>query len=228
TYNGWLPLTGDVDGTGSDDLIQVTEYGDAWVSISTETSYAAPSRWGWLGYRFNRGASGESGAIPLAGDANGDGLCDLIQVTEYRDVWVALSTQTMYNSPSRWGWLGFKYAPFDGWYPLCGDVNADGADDLIQITPTGDLWVSLSTGSAYASPSRWGWLDFYYDEAQGYYPIMGDVNADGKADLIQITPSGEALVAFSTGSSFDSPEHWGWLGFLFDRNQGYMPFYLEY
>jgi len=227
-YNGWIPLAGDVNGDEACDLIQVTEYGDAWVALSTGSSYEEPSRWGWLGYRFNRAESGINGAIPLAGDANGDGLCDLIQITEYTDAWVALSTETSYGEPSRWGWLGFKYAPYDGWYPLCGDVNADGLDDLIQITPTGDPWVSLSVGTYYQEPERWGWLSFYYNEAQGYYPLLGDVNSDGKEDLIQITPSGDQWVAMSLGDAFDTPEQWGWLGFTFSRENGYLPFFLEY
>jgi hypothetical protein len=228
TYNGWIPLNGDANGDGVDDLIQVTEYGDAWVAISTGESYDEPTRWGWLGYRFNRGATGENGAIPLSGDANGDGKCDLIQITEYTDAWVAISVETIYDPPTRWAWLGFKYSPYDGWYPLCGDVNADGLDDLIQITPSGDPWVALSSGTMYLEPTRWGWLNFYYDEVQGYYPLLGDVNADGKEDLIQITPGGEQWVSLSTGEAFETPEKWGSLGFIFSRDKGYLPLYLEY
>ena len=229
-YNGWLPLAGDANGDGASDLIEVTEYGDAWISLSipSETSYGEPSRWGWLGYRFNRGEPGINGALPLAGDTNGDGLCDLIQITEYTDAWVAISGATFYNTPSRWGWLGFKYAPYDGWYPLCGDVNADGLADLVQITPTGDPWVSLSTGTGFASASRWGWLNFYYDEDQGYYIILRDANADGSDDLIQITPSGEVWTALSLGDSFENPEYWGNPGFLFSRENGYLPFFFGY
>jgi hypothetical protein len=228
TNKGWIPLTGDVDGTGSDDLIQVTEYGDAWVSISSEIAFNTPTRWGWLGFEFSRGEAGTPGAIPLAGDVDGDGLCDLIQITQYGDVWVALSSGIGFNPPTRWDWPGFKYAPYDGWYPLIGDVNADGYDDLVQITPTGDPWVSLSTGSSYSKPSRWGWLNFYYDETFGFYPLMEDVNMDGAEDLIMITSNGETFISLSTGTYFDIPEHWGWLGFMFDRDKGYLPFYLDY
>ena len=228
TYNGWLPLSGDVDGTGSDDLIQITEYGDAWVALSSETMYQEPARWGWLGFEFSRGEEGNPGAIPLAGDANGDGNCDLIQITRYGDAWVATSAETMYNPPTRWGWLGFKYAPLDGWYPLCGDINADGRADLVQITPTGDPWISLSRATDYDAPIRWGWINFFYDEEQGYYPLLEDVNMDGRADLIQITPEGEAWVAPSSGYTLDPPENWGLWGFSYNREEGYLPFYLDY
>jgi len=225
---GWFPLAGDANGDQGEDLIQVTEYGDAWVARSWETSYGQPSRWGWLGYRFKREEPGINGALPLSGDVNGDGLEDLIQVTEYTDAWVALSAETMYAPPERWGWLGFKYAPYDGWYPLCGDVNADGMDDLVQITPTGDPWVSLSAETIFDDPTRWGWLNFHYDEDQGYLPLLGDVNSDGLEDLIQITPEGDAWVAPSLGDSFGTPEYWGSPGFLYSRENGYLPFFLDF
>ena len=134
----------------------------------------------------------------------------------------------MYQPPTRWGWLGFRYAPYDGWYPLCGDVNADGMADLVQITPTGDPWVSLSTGTEFASPTRWGWLNFYYDETQGYYPLLADVNTDGADDLIQIMPSGEVWVSQSLGNSFGYPEYWGNPGFAFNREKGCIPFFFGY
>jgi len=226
--NGWLPLAGDANGDSNEDLVQVTEYGDVWVAISNETSYEPPVRWGWLGFEFSRGSSGENGAIPLSGDANGDGLDDLIQITKYGDAWVALSGETMYNPPERWGWPGFHYAPFDGWYPLAGDVNADGACDLVQIAPSGITWVALSMKNTYAAPTRWGNLDFLYDEEQGSFPLLGDINADGREDLIQITPEGDARVATSTGTSFEDPESWGSPGFLFSREKKYLPFFLGF
>ena len=228
TERGNIPLAGDVNGDGSDDLIQVTLHGDAWVALSEETRYGDPSRWGWLGYSFRRGEPGQNGSIPLTGDADGDGNDDLIQITGYGDAWVALSEETRYGAPKRWGWPGFNYAPFDGLYPLSGDVDGDGLDDLIQITPTGDPWVALSTGNGYGASSRWGWSDFYYDEENGYYPMTGDVNVDGMDDLIMITPSGEILVAASKGDSFDYPENWGKPGFLYNRESGFLPFYLDF
>jgi hypothetical protein len=225
---GWYPLSGDADGDGNADLVQVTEYGDAWVSLSTETSYSAPSRWGWPGFKFSRPEPGESGYLPILGDVDGDGDSDLIDVTKYGDAWVALSDGASFQAPSRWGWLGFKYAPLDGWMPLSGDFNADGKTDLLQITPTGDPWVSLSTATSFSAPTRWGWLNFYYNEATGQYPITADVNSDGKTDLLQITPEGESWVSFSKGDSFDSPENWGFQNFKFSREEHWLPFYLGY
>jgi VCBS repeat protein len=112
--------------------------------------------------------------------------------------------------------------------PLSGDFNADGKTDLLQITPTGDPWVSLSDGTSFQAPKRWGWISFYYNEDTGHYPITADVNCDGKTDLIQITPEGESRVSFSKGDSFTYPEYWGMQGFKFSREEHRLPFYLSY
>ena len=227
-YDGYYPMTGDFNGDEALDLVELTPYHDAWVAISTETQYRNPGRWGWLGFEYSRARKGETGAAPLSGDVNGDGLCDILQVTEHGHVWTALSRGTDFAPPGFWGEPGFKFAPLDGWYPLCGDVSGDGRDDLIQITPTGDPWVSLSKGDSFGNPERWGYLDFYYDEEKGNYPFMADIDMDGKQDLLQATPEGEILAAYSTGSAFTSPESWGSPGFLFDREKGYLPFFLDY
>ena len=58
--------------------------------------------------------------------------------------------------------------------------------------------------------------------------MLGDVNSDGMEDLVQITPLGEAWVAPSLGDSFDYPEFWGKPGFLFSRENGYLPFFLDF
>jgi hypothetical protein len=151
---------------------------------------------------------------------NGD---DLMQLTPYGDAWVALSKQNSFASPTRWGWLGFKYDADNQWFPLAGDVNGDTRTDLVQITPYGDVWVSKSSGYSFGKPSRWGWLGFIYNKQNGWYPLMGDVNGDGKADLIEITPYGDAWVSLSDGSKFSSPSRWGWLGFKYDPDNHWFP-----
>jgi len=228
-YNGWIPFSGDANGDGNDDLIQVTEYGDAWVARSSETMYRVPERWGWLGFEFSRAKPGENGATPLAGDVNGDRLCDLVQITKYEELWISLSRETLYEPAVKWGVTGFKFAPQDGWYPICADVNGDGRDDLVQVPPTGVPYVSVSAETMYTPSRPWGTDEIKYDEAQGLYPLAADVNADGLADLVQIDADGDPWVALSKGDSFGPLEYWGpRVGYLFSRDEGYLPFYVGY
>jgi len=153
----------------------------------------------------------------------------LADLTQYGDVWAADNIGVPpFQSPSRRGWLGFRFDPDNHWYPVKGNADAYGIEDVIQVTQYGDVWVARSSETEYGPATRWGWLGFHYSPYDGWYPMCGDVNGDGLDDLIQITPWGEAWISMSMGDSFDDPEHWGWLGFLFDREKGYLPFYLDY
>jgi len=89
------------------------------------------------------------------------------------------------------------------------DVNADGRDDIIGFGNAG-AYVSLSTGSAFSSPSLWTANYGYY--AGGwrveYHPrMMADVNGDRRQDIVGFGNAG-AYVSLSTGSSFSSPVLW--------------------
>ena len=236
-YDGFLPLSGDFNGDGKCDLAQVTPDRHIHVSLSDGTKFKNPGDWGavynwenWFRFScFSRATHNLTGMISLAGDVNGDGKCDIIEISSSGEACVALSNGYQFiTPPACWGYLGFSYTPYDGFYPLCDDVTGDGRADLIQITPHKDVYVAPSNGSGFNPPDPWGSLNFHYYEYAGYYPLTGDVNADGRADLIQITPHGEAWVAISGGWYFDNPESWGKLGFLFSRDNHYLPFYLGY
>ena len=215
---GLLPLAGDFNGDGKTDLAQVTFYGDVWIALSSGQDFSSPRRWGWLGFKFKRGQEGQIGLLPMSGDVNGDGKCDLVQTTEYGDVWAALSNGSGFNAPTRWGWLGFYYRPLDGWLPAMADLNGDGRDDILQFTPAGEVWCALSQGNSFGSPLNWGAVGFVYDEEQGKLPIPADVNADGRFDLIQITPTGDPWVAVNNDTIFSTPERWGFISFTFSRD----------
>ena len=47
-------MIGDVNSDGKDDLIQITKWGDAWVALSTGTTFEHPQRWGWLKKEFTQ------------------------------------------------------------------------------------------------------------------------------------------------------------------------------
>jgi len=96
-------------------------------------------------------------------------------------------------------------------YPRCvADVNGDGLADVVGFANAG-VYVSLSTGTSFGSPTRWiasygysagGWT------SQDKYPrCVADVNGDGKADVVGFA-NGGVYVSLSTGSSFAAPELW--------------------
>jgi hypothetical protein len=102
-------------------------------------------------------------------------------------VYVALSNGTSFDPISKWtssfdlshGWT------VSGFVRTVGDVNNDGREDLIGFGQDG-VYVALSNGASFDSVSRWtndfdlshGWT------VSQFVRTVGDVNNDGKADLV--------------------------------------------
>jgi len=92
------------------------------------------------------------------------------------------------------------WSPGEGWQDVqTGDFNGDGRKDIIgRDSPTGDLWVAVSTGDGFRN-ELWGscagerWVDVN----------VGDFDGDGRDDLVgRIASTGEWRVAVSSGKAF--------------------------
>ncbi|PCC74274.1 Repeat domain-containing protein [Nannocystis exedens] len=197
------PLVGDANGDGRDDIITFT-HGDAgtgpldvYVALSNGSSFGAGQLWqDWWAHR------GHTGAI---GDFNGDGRDDIWAFSESQ-VWVALSRGHDFN--------GAVYSSSVGTADIddigrVADVNGDGRDDAVLFSAdgTGDVHVMLSTGTGFGPKTRW----HEYFAPEGETPMLADVNADSRADLITFTQGmngAQAIVALSTGGSFGAAGVW--------------------
>jgi hypothetical protein len=190
-YNqGWRvnqhPRTvADVNGDGKDDLIGFG-YEGVWITLSTGSGFGPISKW-TSNFNYNQGWRVEQHPR-MAADVNGDGKDDLIGFG-YTGVWITLSTGSGFGPTSMWT-SDFNYS-IQGWrveqHPrTAADVNGDGKADLIGFGYYG-VWIGLSNGSGF-DPIQMMTEDFNYS-IQGWrvekHPRMaGDVNDDGKADLI--------------------------------------------
>ncbi|WP_399891179.1 FG-GAP-like repeat-containing protein [Streptomyces sp. BBFR51] len=200
---GETPLTGDFNGDGKDDAVTFTKGADSdvYVALSNGVDGFGPaSVW------HDHFAPG--GEIPAVGDINGDGNDDIITFTHDADAKV-------YVAPSN-GVDGFgpatvwhdHFAPA-GEVPAVGDINGDGNDDIITFTQgsTGDVYVALSNGTNGFGPGQLVHEHFARGTEQ---PRVGDVNGDGKDDIVAFTQgaNSDVYVALSDGARFGTGQLW--------------------
>jgi hypothetical protein len=186
--------TGDVNGDGRDDLVgRVTGTGQWWVALAngdgsfTSTVWASWASIGWADARV--------------GDFNGDGRADLAAMAPDGTWWVGLSVgQTFFTTAwTKWNPNSATLTWVDA---RVGDLNGDGKADLLaRNLQTGVWWANLSRGTAFTVSSWAAWNpdapSLTWVDVQ-----LGDLNADGKADLVgRVKQSGQWWANLSNGAS---------------------------
>jgi hypothetical protein len=193
----------DVDGDGLSDLVSRSkDDGNVEVFASTGSSFAYRAGNGPGGvWSFGWGTSYDL----YFGDVTGDGKADLVgRLRSNGDVYVSASTGGGFSGPVLW-----SYGWSSGYDLYLGDVTGDGKVDLVSryygptAGLTGDVYVGISTGTGFTFAGRWT-----YGFSAGYDIFVGDMDADGKADLLAryygptAGLTGDVYVIYSTGSLF--------------------------
>src|SRR4029079_18768117 len=166
------PFIADVDGDGVRDLIVWRGSTGTWYALTSSSNYNSASA---IGKQWGNKSLGD---VPMLTDMDGDGNADFT-------VWRA-STGTFYwlTSSSRYTVAGSRQGGTRslGDQPLSGDFDADGRSDLaVWRASTGTFhWLTSSSGYNYASAGsrQWG------SGAAGDVPQLGDVDGDGRTDLL--------------------------------------------
>src|SRR5262249_60451803 len=109
-------------------------------------------------------------------------------------------------------------ATIPGFAGRSGDFNGDGRDDIVSFGsgPDAGMFVALSTvlpppwnnEQTFGAEERWDDSPLTGDEL----PLVGDVDGDGKDDVVTCTlrnaEVGAVRVALSTGSAFVDAPAW--------------------
>jgi hypothetical protein len=144
---------------------------------------------------------------PIITDVNGDHRDDAVLFTQGadNDVFTALSNGSSFGARTK----GHDFFSVTGEVPLTGDFDGDGRADIVTFTrgDAADVYVALSNGSGFAGTSV-KWHDFFATGTE--YPAVGDVNGDGRDDIISFTrgATADVWVALSTGSGFGPGVKW--------------------
>ena len=172
-----IPLVGDFNGDGKDDIATFTRgtAADVYVALSTGTSFSGTG----VKWHDNFCVGSE---LPLTGDFNGDGKDDVATFTRgtNADVYVALSTGSAFSGTgSKWH-DSFCYGTE---IPVCGDYSGDKKCDILTflLNATGDAFGATSTGKSFSGS---GVKVHDWFGLSNEIPMTGDFNGDGKADLV--------------------------------------------
>lgn len=128
----WVPLVGDFNGDGKDDIVVWDPYNGDWQVALSDGSKFVPSP-GRGDYSWLKPWAVGTSWKPLVGDFNGDGINDILVVDIARGDWqVALSTGNRFNPVEN----AFRpWAAEEEMQPLVGDLNGNGKSALIARYP---------------------------------------------------------------------------------------------
>ncbi|RVX41602.1 VCBS repeat protein [Nonomuraea polychroma] len=154
---------------------------------------------------YYAGTSGKMfGGSPA--DVTGDGKDDVVAFSHGTgaDVYAAASTGTSFGTGAKW----HDFFSPDGETPYTGDVTGDGKDDVVTFShgTSADVYVAPSTGTSFGTAAKW------HDNfaLSGEIPAVGDVNGDGKDDIVTFTrgSGADVYVSLSTGAGFGPGAKW--------------------
>ena len=208
-------LAGDFDDDGRSEIAYGIDNGAAveWnVMWNDDLLWSISDDWDLFSF-------GQGSSKFFAGDFNGDGNDDILNIREQGGVAtlrVALSTPT----GARSGRFNINDPP---WYSedsassyYIGDFNGDGNDDVLLLKITGSApfftyraFVALSDGASF-SVSPIPWKNNVGLSVNSF--LVGDFDSDGDDDLLRGGPSGDTMrwsVFKSNGADgFDDEEVW--------------------
>jgi FG-GAP-like repeat len=168
---------GDVNGDGKADIVSVESEGNGkYRYMLGVSSGAAISSWSQI-------LSGMGLPTKMAvGDFSGDGKADIVSVeSEGNGKYRYMRGLSSGAGISSWSSVlsGMSYAEFMD----VGDVNADGKADIVSVEAEGNgkyrYMRGLSSGAGISS-----WSSVLSGMSGPYFFSLGDVDADGKADIV--------------------------------------------
>lgn len=193
---GDVPLVGDFDGDGINDLTIYRPSNGTWYI-----------RYSSLGFSLANSIAiqwGTTGDIPVVGDFDGDTRADIVVFRPVGGIWYVRLSTTGYNTAVsyQWGTVGD--------IPSAGDYNGDGTTDIAVFRPSAGVWFIRPSPAPPALFTRTGTGANVFDMPTNVtrVRIVGDYSGSCENFIIRIAGKGvvnEILGSCSIGigSHFD-------------------------
>ncbi|MBU6462903.1 MAG: VCBS repeat-containing protein [Bradyrhizobium sp.] len=246
-----LPISGDFNGDGISDIVLVSNdgyyvmFGNGDTTFRDGGVFPMPNNW-------NFGNPPTAQYTPFTGDFNGDGKADFALLCDkYSYVFLSNGDGTFSGVAQAYsGGSNFGNPPSANFTPFSGDFNGDGRTDIVFINGA-NYWTFLSNGDGTFSetggphPNNWNFgsnAPVSYlghmmaiapqSTTSQYVSFAGDVDGDGKTDLVLFCDKyyyvllsngdgsfrGAGGLAFAGGSNFGLPPTTSYAPFVGDLN----------
>jgi len=207
SQNQYPRLLGDVNGDGRADIVA---FGHNYVLTApglADGTFAADAA-ATSNFTYSAGWTSQNVNPRMLGDVNADGRADLVGFGT-DGVYVALGQAdgtfgTKYKAYSKYG-SAQSWSTQDAYPRLLGDVNGDGRADIVGFGANYTV-VALAQANGTFAPDITGTLSFTYNggwTSQNVNPrLLGDVNADGRADIVAFGTDGVYVALGQANGSF--------------------------
>jgi hypothetical protein len=214
-------MVSDLDNDGKADIIGFKK-DSVWVAQSQENgSY---KYYKVLDSFFSHNDRESQNLYPrMLGDVDGDGLLDIVGFGE-TNTFISFAKKNSSNGSIQYTQPQFKVMGYTikngGWlsqdiHPrYLADVDGDGKADIVGFGDK-NVYIAFSNGNGFESAKGYSeffhlnggyytWIDRENGHAAKYGRVVGDINGDGKADVVGFYTWG-TIVMTSNGRGFNEP-----------------------
>jgi hypothetical protein len=202
---------GDLNGDGKQDIVSVEPEGASQSRYAVGLSTGTGSTFTWQGTNLRPWTTPTQMTV---GDLNGDGKADILAVEPEGASQSRYMVGLNEGSGISFNWQGTNLRPWTTPTAVAlGDVNGDGKPDIVAVEPEGASQSRYMVGINEGSGISFNW------QGTNLRPwttptklAVGDVNGDGRADILAVEPEAGGTSRYMVGLSQPGGVSYVWQG----------------